>query len=76
VVVKIDEAPIKSSTALIEYVGRKRPGDKLNLTINRKGKLVTLPATLVINTQTNKREFVNGEVGEGQLEKMIESVKK
>jgi hypothetical protein len=30
----------------------------------------------VINTQTNKREFVNGEVGEGQLEKMIESVKK
>lgn len=35
-----------------------------------------LPATLVINTQTNKREFVNGEVGEGQLEKMIESVKK
>ena len=27
VVVKMDDAPIKSSTALIEYVGRKRPGD-------------------------------------------------
>jgi S1-C subfamily serine protease len=59
VVVKIDEAPIKSSTALIEYVGRKRPGDKLNLTINRKGKLVTLPVTLknrAGNTGTVKRE--------------------
>src|SRR5579859_1630028 len=29
VVVKIDETPIKSSSALIEYVGRKRPGDKI-----------------------------------------------
>lgn len=34
-----------------------------------------LPATLVINTKTNKRQFVQGEVGEGQLEKLIEAVK-
>lgn len=34
-----------------------------------------LPATLVINSKTNKRQFVQGEVGEGQLEKLIESVK-
>jgi thiol-disulfide isomerase/thioredoxin len=32
-----------------------------------------LPATLVINTQTNNREFVQGEVGEAQLEKLIQS---
>lgn len=59
VVVKIDDAPIKSSTALIEYVGRKRPGDKLNLTINRKGKQVNIPVTLknrAGNLNTIKRE--------------------
>lgn len=33
-----------------------------------------LPATLVINTKTNKREFVQGEVGDGQLEKLINTV--
>ncbi|MBI1770202.1 MAG: Do family serine endopeptidase [Bacteroidetes bacterium] len=46
VVVKIDETPIKSSTALIEYVGRKRPGDKINITIDRKGKSLVIPVTL------------------------------
>jgi serine protease Do len=46
VVVKIDDAPIKSSTALIEYIGRKRPGDKINMTIDRKGKTVVIPVTL------------------------------
>ena len=33
-----------------------------------------LPATLVINTKTGKREFVQGEVGEGQLEKLLKAV--
>lgn len=46
VVVKIDETPILSSSALIEYIGRHRPGDKVNVTVNRKGKEVTLPVTL------------------------------
>ena len=46
VIVKLDEAPIKSSTALIEYVGRKRPGDKLNVTVNRQGKTIVVPVTL------------------------------
>lgn len=34
-----------------------------------------LPATIVINTKTGKRKFVEGEVHEGELEKMIEEVK-
>jgi S1-C subfamily serine protease len=38
VVVKIDDTPIHSSAALIEYIGRKRPGDKINVTVNRNGK--------------------------------------
>jgi len=46
VVVKIDETPIKSSTALIEYIGRHRPGDKVNVVVNRKGKELTLPVVL------------------------------
>ncbi|MBS1487729.1 MAG: Do family serine endopeptidase [Bacteroidetes bacterium] len=46
VVVKMDDTPIKSSTALIEYIGRKRPGDKINIVVDRKGKLLTYAVTL------------------------------
>jgi Do/DeqQ family serine protease len=46
VVVKIDETPIRSSSALIEQVGRHRPGDKLMITVNRKGKEITYPVVL------------------------------
>jgi serine protease Do len=46
VVVKINETPIRSSTALIETVGSHRPGDKLNITINRSGKEITYPVVL------------------------------
>jgi serine protease Do len=59
VVVKIDEAPIKSSSALIEYIGRKRPGDKVNMTVDRKGKTLVIPVTLKNkkgNVETVKRE--------------------
>ncbi len=59
VIVKLDETPIKSSTALIEYVGRKRPGDKVNVTINRQGKTMVIPVTLKNSdgkTTTVKRE--------------------
>lgn len=46
VVIKIDEIPIRSNTALIEYIGRKRPGDKVEVTVNRQGKEVTIPVVL------------------------------
>jgi serine protease Do len=46
VIVKLDDTEIKSSTALIEYIGRKRPGDKVNVTINRAGKIKVVPVTL------------------------------
>jgi len=46
VVVKLDETEIKSSTALIEYIGRKRPGDKIVVTVDRKGKNIVIPVTL------------------------------
>ncbi len=59
VVTKLDEALVKSSTSLIEYIGRKRPGDKVNVTVNRKGKIVVVPVTLKNRegkTSTVKRE--------------------
>lgn len=46
VVTKLDETPIRSSSALIEYIGRKRPGDKVNMTVSRQGKTVVIPVTL------------------------------
>ncbi|MDH4089515.1 MAG: Do family serine endopeptidase [Cyclobacteriaceae bacterium] len=46
VVIQIDETPIKSNTALIEYIGRHRPGDKVNMLVNRKGKELTIPVVL------------------------------
>ena len=46
VIVKLDETDIKSSSALIEYIGRKRPGDKVKVTVNRKGDLKSFVVTL------------------------------
>jgi Do/DeqQ family serine protease len=46
VVIQIDETPIKSNTALIEYIGRHRPGDKVNMLVNRKGRELTIPVVL------------------------------
>jgi S1-C subfamily serine protease len=46
VIVKLDQAIIKSSAALIEYIGRKRPGDKIAVVVNRKGTEKTFQVTL------------------------------
>ena len=46
VIVKLDESKIKSSTALIEYIGMKRPGDKIVVTVNRDGKEKVFTVTL------------------------------
>ncbi len=46
VVVKLDETSVKSRSSLIEYIGRKRPGDKVMVTVNRKGKVLTIPVIL------------------------------
>ena len=46
VVVKIDDKPIRTNTSLIEYIGTRRPGDKVNITVNRDGKELTFPVVL------------------------------
>ena len=46
VVVEIDDRAIRSNTDLIEYIGTRRPGDKVNITVNRDGKELTFPVVL------------------------------
>jgi serine protease Do len=46
VITKLDETPVRTNTALIEYIGRRRPGDKVNVTVNRKGKELTFQVVL------------------------------
>jgi serine protease Do len=46
VVVKIDERLIRTNTDLIEYIGTRRPGDKVKITVNRDGKELTFPVVL------------------------------
>ena len=46
VIVKLNETQIKSSSALIEYIGLKHPGDKVTVVVNRKGIEKTFLVTL------------------------------
>jgi Do/DeqQ family serine protease len=63
VVTKIDNFPIRTNSALIEYIGRHRPGDKLDITVNRKGKEVVIPVTL--KTREGKTDVVRAEEVKG-----------
>lgn len=59
VITKLDDHDIRTSTALIEYIGRKRPGDKINVTVDRNGKKMNFPITLKNrsgNVETVRRE--------------------
>ena len=46
VIVKVDDIAVKSSPELQEQIGRHRPGDKVKVTINRKGKERDIYVTL------------------------------
>jgi len=46
VITKINGATIRTSSALIENIGRHRPGDKLDIVVNRNGKEFTYPVIL------------------------------
>lgn len=59
VIVAIDGRDINNTTQLIGYIGSKRPGDKINVTVNRKGKEVSYDVTLKNregNTDVIKKE--------------------
>ena len=68
VVVKMDGSAIKSSTALIEYVGTKRPGDKIEVIVNRDGKELNYVVTLknkagIVGTVTREEKDVVASLG-------------
>ncbi len=46
VIIKLDNTQIKTNSALIEYIGLRHPGDKVNVTVNRKGTLKSFAVTL------------------------------
>jgi S1-C subfamily serine protease len=46
IIVMLDKTAIKTSSGLIEYIGRKRPGDKVNVTVNREGLEKSFVVTL------------------------------
>ncbi len=70
VVIKINETPIRSSSALIETVGSHRPGDKLNITVNRDGKEITYP--VVLKNRAGNEEAVKAEEKSGYASLGIE----
>jgi Do/DeqQ family serine protease len=46
VITEVDGNQVKSTGELLEYIGRQRPGDKVNLTVDRKGKEMEFFVTL------------------------------
>lgn len=46
VIVKVNETPIMKSADLLEKIGTHRPGDKVDVVVNRKGKEFTYSVTL------------------------------
>ncbi|MFA9370226.1 MAG: Do family serine endopeptidase [Labilibaculum antarcticum] len=46
VIVKVNDAKVKTTAELLETVGRHRPGDKLDLHVNRNGKVKDFTITL------------------------------
>ncbi len=46
VITRVEETPIQKSADLLEQIGSHRPGDQVNITVNRKGKVLTYQVTL------------------------------
>jgi len=46
IVVSVDDDPILKSADLLEQIARHRPGDKVNVTVNRSGKELSYNVTL------------------------------
>src|SRR5690606_9151587 len=63
VVIKIDDVTIRTNADLIEQIGRHRPGDKVEVTVDRKGKEFVYPITL--KTRDGDESIVKREKPEG-----------
>jgi len=54
VIVKVDETPITKSADLLEKIATHRPGDKVDVTVDRKGKEFTYSVVLANQKGTKK----------------------
>lgn len=59
VITEVDNSEVKSSGALLGMIARKRPGDKVNLKVNRDGK--TRDFTVVLRSREGTTEMVKPE---------------
>lgn len=66
----VDRKKMKSEVFLLDEIDYNQWIDKVD-----KQWGGAIPATLVINPQNGKRKFIERELDEGELEKMIEEVK-
>lgn len=62
VITKIDGTDTKSSSKLMEIVGRKRPGESILVTVNRDGQTKEFKVTL--KNKDGNTSIVKGDVGE------------
>lgn len=46
VILEVDKRPVETTAQLLELIGRKRPGDRVSLVVDRKGKEVNFDVTL------------------------------
>jgi serine protease Do len=59
IITKVNDRPVNSSSELQEEVGKFRPGQKVDLDINRKGKNIKLSATLLNRDGKAEPEIVD-----------------
>ncbi|MFL0162867.1 Do family serine endopeptidase [Aquirufa salirivi] len=62
VIIKIDGTDTKSSSKLMEIVGRKRPGESILVTVNRDGQTKEFKVTL--KNKDGNTSIVKGDAGE------------
>jgi len=56
VIVKVDDKPILKSADLVEQIGRHRPGDEVDVTVNRNGK--ELSYNVVLANQKGVKKLI------------------
>jgi len=61
VILKVNDTETKTSSELLEIIGRHRPGDQVELKIDRKGKQMDFPVTLR-NQEGETRLYEKGAV--------------
>ncbi|MGD1891324.1 MAG: Do family serine endopeptidase [Cyclobacteriaceae bacterium] len=62
IIMQVDEKKILRNSDLLSYIGRKRPGDNVSVTINRDGKEKTFDMTL--KTREGQTTLVRAQRGE------------